>query len=301
MKVNPILFLPLQKKFRQRFERDGFAFENFQRAKRFVRQLRRNLSRFFQADNRRISGFLNRDIFARRFAKLLAGLRHVENVVNHLKREADVIAEVGERGELRGRAVGAHAAEAHGAAQQRGGLALVDEFQFGDGKFFVLAFQIRHLAADELQRAGRFGDFQNNFIVRIARKFFALRGDLERLRQQRVAREHGDAFAKNFVVREFATTIIVIIHRGQIVVDKRIGVDALDGARERHGVRIVATARFRRREEHRRTHPLAAGEKRVAHGYVDCGGLRFFGRQKFVERGIDGFGARGEKVVQVER
>jgi hypothetical protein len=33
LKVNPILFLPLQKKFRQRFEGDGAAFENVQRGK----------------------------------------------------------------------------------------------------------------------------------------------------------------------------------------------------------------------------------------------------------------------------
>jgi hypothetical protein len=30
-------FLPLQKKFRQRFERNSFAFENFQRGKRLGR------------------------------------------------------------------------------------------------------------------------------------------------------------------------------------------------------------------------------------------------------------------------
>jgi hypothetical protein len=37
-------FLPLQQKFRQRFERRGFAFENFQRGKRLGRQLRRDYS-----------------------------------------------------------------------------------------------------------------------------------------------------------------------------------------------------------------------------------------------------------------
>jgi hypothetical protein len=33
---------------------------------------------------------------------------------------------------------------------------------------------------------------------------------------------------------------------------------------------------------------------------VNCGGPGFFGRQEFVERGVDGFGARGEELLQVE-
>jgi hypothetical protein len=33
---------------------------------------------------------------------------------------------------------------------------------------------------------------------------------------------------------------------------------------------------------------------------VNRGGLGFFGRQEFIERGVDGFGARGEKSLQIE-
>ena len=71
--------------------------------------------------------------------------------------------------------------------------------------------------------------------MRIARPAFGLRGDFKRLRQQRVAREHGDAVAENLVVGWLAAAEIVVVHRRQIVVDERIGVDALDGARERQG------------------------------------------------------------------
>ena len=211
-----------------------------------------------------------------------------------------MVAEIGERRELRGRAVGAHAAEPHGTAQQRGGLALMDVAQFGHGKFFAFALQIRHLPGDELQRAGGLGDFQNDFLVRIAREFFALRGDFKRLRQQRVARQHGDAFAENFVVGGLAAAEIVVVHRRQIVVDERVGVDALDGAGERHGVGFAAAAGGGGREAKRRAHPFAAGKERVAHGLVNRGGLGFLGGQEFVERGVDGFGARGEKLLQIK-
>ena len=67
----------------------------------------------------------------------------------------------------------------------------------------------------------------------ITRPAFRLHRDFESLREQGVAREHGDAFTKYFVIRQLAPAIIVVIHRGQIIVDQRVGVDALDRAGQR--------------------------------------------------------------------
>ncbi len=69
------------------------------------------------------------------------------------------------------------------------------------------------------------------------------RRDFERLRQQRVSRENRDAFAKHFMIGELATAIIVIIHRGQIIVNEGIRMDALDRASQRHGFPFVPAAR----------------------------------------------------------
>jgi hypothetical protein len=77
-------------------------------------------------------------------------------------------------------------------------------------------------------------------------------------------------------------------------------VNALDGARERQRVRIFSTARFGSREQNGGAHSFSAGENGIAHGLVNRGGLGFFTWQKFVERAIDGFGARGEELVQVK-
>src|ERR1035437_3155736 len=98
------LSVPFQQKFRQSFESDSFAFESRnagQRGESFGRQLFCNLPRFFQAHNRRIGRLLRPRVLARRFAELLAGLRHVQNVVNDLEREADVITEIRQCLELR--------------------------------------------------------------------------------------------------------------------------------------------------------------------------------------------------------
>ena len=48
--------------------------------------------------------------------------------------------------------------------------------------------------------------------MRIARPAFALRGDFKRLRQQGVARQDGDAFAEDLVVRQFAPAVIIVVH-----------------------------------------------------------------------------------------
>ncbi len=41
-----------------------------------------------------VGGLLHRHIFACRFTQMFARLRHIENVVNHLKSQPDVVTEV---------------------------------------------------------------------------------------------------------------------------------------------------------------------------------------------------------------
>jgi hypothetical protein len=130
---------------------------------------------------------------------------------------------------------------------------------------------------------------------------WCLRENLERLRQQSIAGEDGDAFAEHFVVGRLAAAEIVVVHRGQIIVDQRIGVDALDRTRRRQGVHVVPAAGLGRGEDERRPHPLAPGEERVAHGAVNGRGLHRFLREKTVEGFVDPLRATVEEVLQIER
>jgi len=57
-------------------------------------------------------------------------------------------------------------------------------------------------------------------------------------------REDRDAFAEHFVIRQLAAAIIVVVHRRQIVVDERVGVNALDGAGQWQGVFRRSAASF---------------------------------------------------------
>jgi len=77
--------------------------------------------------------------------------------------------------------------------------------------------------------------------------------------------------------------------------------DALNGACERHGGGIAATASFGCGEAERGAHSFATGKERIPHGFVDGGGARGRGRKEFIERGIDGFGARDQELLQIEQ
>ena len=93
----------------------------------------------------------------------------------------------------------------------------------------VLILQVLHLAGDEPQAAGRKRQFFHQQAHGIALRRLALGHERERLRHQRVAREHGDAFAEHFVVGRTTAAQVVVVHARQIVVDERVGVNAFDG------------------------------------------------------------------------
>ena len=81
--------------------------------------------------------------------------------------------------------------------------------------------------------ARRDGDFANDFAQIVTRPALRLRRNFKRDRQQRVAREHRDAVAEDLVAGRAAAPEIVVIHAREIVVDQRVGVNALHRAGER--------------------------------------------------------------------
>src|SRR5213075_2278101 len=149
--------IPLQEIHRQRFERHGFATENSQRAERAMGELLRNSLRFLHPDDGWISGLLRCGVLARRLAESFARLRDIEDVVDDLKRQSDVVAEVRQRLELRDRGVRAHSTKPRGAREQSRRLAFVNVFQLGGRNLFAFALKVGDLAGDELPRAGSMG------------------------------------------------------------------------------------------------------------------------------------------------
>ena len=113
---------------------------------------------------------------------------------------------------------------------------------------------------------------------------FARGEDLERQRQQRVAGKHRRRLVKGLVNGRLAAPEIVIVHAGQVVMDQRITVDALERRRR-------AQQAFLGGPEHRacfkheeRAHPLAIGEGGMAHGAHQVGFRTAGRRNQLIER-----------------
>jgi hypothetical protein len=66
------------------------------------------------------------------------------------------------------------------------------------------------------------------------------REEAEGERQQRVAGEDRERLAVDLVAGRPAAAQVVVVHRGQVVVDEAVGVDALDGGRGESGVGVAA-------------------------------------------------------------
>ena len=81
----------------------------------------------------------------------------------------------------------------------------------------------------------------------VARRGRGLRENFERDGEQRVAREDGDAFAEDLVRGRPAAAEVVVVHAREVVVDERVGVDALDGAGGGEWLLRPSRRRLRRR------------------------------------------------------
>ena len=124
-------------------------------------------------------------------------------------------------------------------------------------------------------------------IACIARSFRAattgvVRGRLPREERKRfgleaVSREDRDAVAVHDVQRGPAAAQRVVVHRGEVVVNERVGVNQLDGARrwKRIGDRVVGGAAaadgVRGGQGQQRPQPLASREDAVAHRFREEG------------------------------
>src|SRR6266699_5386283 len=138
--------IPLQEKHCQRFQRKGLAAENVQSLKSAMGEILGDLLRLLHPEDGRIGRLLRLGVFARRLAQSLAGLRNVENVIDDLKRQSDMVAEVCQRLEPPACAVRAHPAQPRRAAEQRRRLAFVNIFQLSGGNFFAFALKVGNLA-----------------------------------------------------------------------------------------------------------------------------------------------------------
>ena len=142
---------------------------------------------------------------------------------------------------------------------------------------------VEELAADHALSAGCRHELAHgrDHVRRLA--LLQVEREAQRLREQSVAREDRHVLAERDVAGRLAAAELVVVHRREVVVDQRVGVDHLDRRGERKHLVRGATERLGGREREHRPDALAAGEQRVAHGLLEAGGAGLGGEAQALE------------------
>ena len=111
--------------------------------------------------------------------------------------------------------------------------------------------------------------------------------EAERLGEQAVAGQDRHVLAERDVAGRLAAAKPVVVHRREVVVDQRVGVDHLDRRGEREHLVRRAADRLGRGEREHRPDALAAGEQRIAHRLLEAGRAGLGGEAKPLEVGVD--------------
>ena len=230
-----------------------------------------------------VGGLVGLGVLARGFAEGRGVRGGIEDVVDDLESQAEMPARETQRVELRAGRVAAESAGDQGRGEHGGGFVEMDEFEFFTGRVaFLFREQVFHLSANEPFAAGGFGQFAGEG-GREGRSVGVVPGDeLESEGEQRVTRQERGGFVELLVRGRAAAAQVVVVHARQVVVNQRVGVDALQ--RDGGGEGIVFRAKaVGHGEGQYGAQALAAAEERIAHRFVQAGRAGVARRDQAVE------------------
>src|SRR5450432_921952 len=98
--------------------------------------------------------------------------------------------------------------------------------------WLTFSFKVGDLSGDQSSAAGGDGNLAENLAKIIVKRGVCFGRNLERDCQKSVACKYCDAVAEDFMTGGPAAAEIIVIHAREIIMDERIGMDALDGAGE---------------------------------------------------------------------
>ena len=154
----------------------------------------------------------------------------------------------------------------------------------------MLGFQVHDLAPnhsfDSARAVGYFADDGHARLSGTAQ----LRQHFISLGLQRIAGKDGDGFTEGFVTGGTAAPQIIVVERGKIVMNQRVGVEHFQGGTnllDAVGQGAADHAPCFHTQDG--TQALAAREHAVPHGLVDGRGMLSTGGQEPFERDVSGF------------
>ena len=186
--------------------------------------------RFRQAVHRGKRDLLLLRVFSRGLAERFGRFLYVQNVIGNLKCPANVFTEAAKAPDVFDICARTERAAGDRCANQRCSLRAMDVLKHLGRHGLAFCLKVGDLAADHSVYGSRGGgNFRNH--SHTPRPISGSSGDcFECQGEQRITREDCDGIAKLLVARRLATAKVVVVERGKIIMDQRIGVNKLDRA-----------------------------------------------------------------------
>src|SRR5262245_25649996 len=235
----------------------------------------RNGTRPFEAMEPRIS---NLPLIA------IASVGRVKNVVNDLKRETNAIAKSGNVLQLLVRRRRQIRADPNGNADQRTSFRSMDSFQLFWRYGRTLESQVQDLTGHHARRSSRsMAQRRDRLEQTVGGKSFTLCHYLERECQKCIAGEDRHRLTELFMARGPSTTEVIVVHRGQVIVDQRIRMNHLDRRHDWNDRLPVFVPDRICGDTKTRPYALASSQRAVAHGFVNSRRICRFGGDQTIE------------------
>ena len=159
--------------------------------------------------------------------------------------------------------------------EQSSGFAAVQLAQRLRRNLLAFIFKVEALTADHAKIACAHSHLAYSFNQSLRLNIFLLQHNLKGQRQQTVASQHSHCLAKNLMVGQAATTIIIVIHAGQVIMNQGICMNHFQTAGYRQIVIALAAQSLSRCHQKNRTDALASGHQAVFHRLIDLGNAFF--------------------------
>ena len=177
----------------------------------------------------------------------------------------------GERIELLRGTVAGHGSQAEGGRQEGAGFIFVNFSQLikVERDVLTLTFHVEDLSLHQPEASRGVGQLTHELGGRVARGSVHVRQQLEGERLKRIASEDGHVLAVNLVTGRHAASEIVVIHAREVVVNKRVSVQAFHSTGSRQGGGDVSSTGFSSRESENGPQAFSSCEHAVPHGFVE--------------------------------
>src|SRR5262245_48343997 len=164
----------------------------------------------------------------------IASVSGVKNVVNDLERETNAIAKSGNVLQFRVRGRRQIGSDPNRYADQRPSLRSMDSLKLVRRYRHTFKPQVQNLTGDHPRgRPCSMPQRRDRLEQTVRRKPFTLCDHLKRERQQRIAGEDCHRFTELFMARGLPTPEVIVVHSRQVIMDKRIRMNHLNGGRDR--------------------------------------------------------------------